>query len=367
MKRTCLYEVHRSLGAVMGPFGGFEMPIQYDGIVAEHQACREGAVLFDTCHMGEFIVSGEQASAGLDRLLSCRVDTLVDGQCRYGFLCNPEGGVIDDLLVYRLGVSRFMLVVNAGTQAGDAAWMAPRLRDDVTFEDVSGQTAKIDLQGPDSPRIVQRILGRVLTGLKYYRFVQTVYLGQPVLLSRTGYTGEMGFELYAAPDQAIAFWQAAMQLGARPAGLGARDTLRLEAGMPLYGHELSVDRNAAESGFSRAICCAKSFVGSEVVCDPVKRRQALVGIRLDGRRAARAGDTLHDASGHEVGVVTSGSFGPSVGAAVALGYIDEGLNAPGTAVTVKMSRGELAGSISALPFWPAGTARKRIDAFLQEA
>lgn len=365
-ERTCLYDVHVALGAHMGPFGGFEMPIQYAGIMAEHQACREGAVLFDTCHMGEFLVEGTGAVADLEQLVSCPVASLETGQCRYGLMCNPDGGVIDDLLVYRLDDERFMLVVNAGTQGEDAAWIESHLGSDTTFRNLSADTAKIDLQGPAAPRIVRALFGDVLTGLKYYRFVQTVYHGELVLLSRTGYTGEVGVELYAAPDQAIAFWHDAMDLGAQPAGLGARDTLRLEAGMPLYGHELTTERNAGESGFARAIAQDKTFIGSDVVCDETKRRRALVGIQLEGRRAARAGDVLCDASGAEVGEVTSGSYGPSVGTAIALGYIDIPVSQAGMAVTIRMARGELGGQVVALPFWKDGTARKRIEGFLEE-
>jgi len=363
-ERTCLHDVHVALGAQMGPFGGFDMPIQYAGIMAEHQACREGAVLFDTCHMGEFLIEGAGAVADLDTLVSCSIGSLQTGQCRYGLMCNPDGGVMDDLLVYRLDEQRFMLVVNAGTQASDAAWIEEHLGSDTTFSNLSADTAKIDLQGPAAPRMVKALLGEAIAGLKYYRFVQTAYRGEPVVLSRTGYTGEIGVEVYAAPDQAIAFWHDAMELGAEPAGLGARDTLRLEAGMPLYGHELTPQRHAGECGFSRAMAQDKTFIGSDVVCDLSKRQQALVGIQLEGRRAARAGDALCDGSGVEVGVVTSGSYGPSIGAAIALGYVDGALAEPGTALTIRMARSELAGRVTVLPFWKQGSARKRIEGFL---
>jgi len=361
MKQTCLYDVHVALGARMAGFGGFEMPIQYAGIVAEHQACRSGAVLFDTCHMGEFLVEGAGAVADLEGLVSCAIGSLAEGQCRYGMLCNERGGVIDDLLVYRLGAERFMLVVNAAAQEGDAAWIHAHLGPATRFRNRSDDTAKIDLQGPQAPQIVQALLGDAIVGLKYYRFVQTIYRGAPVLLSRTGYTGEVGVELYAAPDQAIAFWHEAMAAGAAPAGLGARDTLRLEAGMPLYGHELTAERNAAESGFARSLAQDKAYVGSTVVQDEAQRRQALVGLTFEGRRAAREGDLICDGRGSEVGVVTSGSYAPSVGSAIALGYVDRAQAAAGTPLTVRTARRELAGCVEALPFWKDGTARKRVS------
>ncbi|MBT3297088.1 MAG: glycine cleavage system aminomethyltransferase GcvT [Verrucomicrobia bacterium] len=359
MKQTCLYDVHVALGARMAGFGGFEMPIQYAGIVSEHEACRGGAVLFDTCHMGEFLIEGAGAVADLEGLVSCTVASLAEGQCRYGMLCNEQGGVIDDLLVYRLGAERFMLVVNAGTQAGDAAWIRSHLGPTTRFTNRSDDTAKVDLQGPQAPQIVQALLGDAIVGLKYYRFVQTIYKGDPVLLSRTGYTGEVGVELYAAPDQAIAFWHEAMAAGAVPAGLGARDTLRLEAGMPLYGHELTTERHASESGFARALAQDKTYIGSTVVQDEAQRRQALIGLTFEGRRAAREGDLICDGHGREVGVVTSGSYGPSVGSAIALGYVDKTLTEVGTPLMVRTARSELSGVVSELPFWKEGTARKR--------
>ena len=266
-------------------------------------------MLFDTCHMGEFLVEGPQAIAELERIVTCAVASLAEGQCRYAMLCNAEGGVIDDLLVYRLGAQRVMLVVNAGTQDGDAEWIVEHLGDRTTFRNCSDATAKIDLQGPQAPRIVQRLLGDAIVGLRYYQFVQTVYRDEPVLLSRTGYTGEVGVELYAAPDQAIAFWHDCMELGAEPAGLGARDTLRLEAGMPLYGHELTAERNAAESGFTRSIAQDKCFMGSDVLQDAGRRRHALVGLTLDGRRAARQGDRLRDAGARPLVLLRAGAMG----------------------------------------------------------
>jgi len=316
--------------------------------------------------MGEFLLDGPQVIAELEALVTCPVGSLAEGQCRYGLLCNPEGGVIDDLLVYRLGPESVMLVVNAGTQEDDAAWIRGHLGATTTFSNRSDDTAKIDLQGPQAPRMVQRLLGDAIVGLRYYRFVQTLYRNEPVLLSRTGYTGEIGVELYAAPDQAIAFWNDCMELGAEPAGLGARDTLRLEAGMPLYGHELNAARNAAESGFTKSIATDKSFIGSDVVLEDALRQQRLVGLALEGRRAAREGDRICDRQGMTVGVITSGSYGPSVGHAIALGYLDAGHDATvGTALCVQTARNELQAVVTELPFWTEGTARRKVNDFLE--
>ena len=251
MKRTALYDLHVSLGARMGPFGGWLMPIQYAGIVKEHEACRRNAALFDTCHMGEFLVRGPLAAAALERLVTCEVSSLAAGQCRYGLMCNENGGVIDDLLLYRMSEQEFMVVVNAGTQDGDFEWIRSHVAGGTQVESLSGRTFKVDLQGPAAPRIMRGLAEMPPANLTYYHFADNRYGGRRVLVSRTGYTGEIGFEIYFENgDLAARFWKAAMALGATPAGLGARDTLRLEMGMPLYGHELSVDRNAAESGFA---------------------------------------------------------------------------------------------------------------------
>lgn len=360
-KPTCLHDLHVALGARMAPFGGFLMPIQYEGgIVAEHHATRQNATLFDTCHMGEFRLFGPSAGADIDRLVSCHVLNLAEGQCRYGLMCNEAGGVIDDLLVYRMGPDEWMLVVNAGTQDNDFEWVKDHLSYGTKIENLSAGMAKIDVQGPKSAEILATLAEEPIGGLGYYRFDWNRYKGRQVLVSRTGYTGELGFEFYSDEESAVEFWQACMDLGAEPAGLGARDTLRLEMGMPLYGHELDASRNAAESGFSRSIARDKSFVGSTVVLDDSKKKYQLVGIVFEGRRAARNGDGIVDAAGSRVGVITSGSFAPSLDKAVALGYVERSLTAAGTALTVQTARQPLPGVVADLPFYKKGTARQKI-------
>lgn len=363
LKRTVLYDIHVALGARMGPFGGYEMPIQYEGILKEHENCRQNAALFDTCHMGEFRMSGPSADRALEGLLTCEVASLAIGQCRYGLLCNENGGVIDDLVVYRTGEQEFMVVVNAGTQDGDFEWIRSHIARGVRVENASNETSKIDLQGPAAPRIMQRLVGRSVAGLTYYHFAENRYRDHRILVSRTGYTGEIGFELYFDEgDLAQQFWKDAMTLGAVAAGLGARDTLRLEMGMPLYGHELSADRNAAESGFKKAIASHKNFVGAGAVRDGGSAQ--LVGIRMEDRRAARQGDSICDEAGHAIGAVTSGSFAPSLGRAIALAYVTRDASAIGSKVRVQTARQELAGTIEPTPFYKEGTARKSMVAFL---
>lgn len=364
LKKTSLYDLHLELGARMAPFGGWNMPVQYSGIIKEHEACRTAAALFDTDHMGEFMIDGETALSDLENLVSCDVASMTQGQCRYGMICNPEGGVIDDLLVYRLGDSQFMLVVNAGTKANDLHWISKQLSEATRLDDVSDKTAKIDLQGSESPKIIQQLLETTVEDLKFYRFMHNRYKGCAVIVSRTGYTGEMGFEIYLDKSYAVSFWKDCMELGAVPAGLGARDTLRLEMGMPLYGHELNDDRNAGEAGFERSLSVNKSYIGSAVVTDISRRVSKLVGIKLQGRRAARHGDEILDASSTVIGSVTSGSFAPSVGCAVALGYVNLASATPGTGVKVKSPRYELAGEVVATPFYGDATGRRKVVDFL---
>ncbi len=364
MEKTCLYPLHEKLGAKMAEFGGYMMPIQYSGILKEHQACREGVVLFDTDHMGEFRVTGQHALKDLEKLVSCDVESMTVGQCRYGMMCNPTGGVIDDLLVYRMDSNDFMLVVNAGTKANDFVWIKNHLSADAHIEDQSSLIAKIDLQGPDSPRIIELLLKESVSELKFFRFMHNEYHDQPVIISRTGYTGEIGFEIYISPELAQKFWHACMKLGAIPAGLGARDTLRLEMGMPLYGHELNAERNAGESGFERALSDKKDFIGSSVVNDTSLRRSKLVGIAIPDRRAARQGDEILDRSGERVGIVTSGSLSPSLGYAIALGYVAASLSELGTPLKLRSPRYELEGKVVSLPFYGSATGRGKIKDFL---
>ena len=361
--KTPLFETHLANGARMAPFGGFTMPIQYTGIFNEHEATRTGATLFDTCHMGEFHLSGITVLEDLEMLLSCHVTDMQMGQCRYGLLCNDKGGVKDDLLVYRLGERAFMLVVNAATQADDFEWIQSHLSATTVIDNQSETTAKIDLQGPGSPAIMNALIPGGIMDLKFYRFTPATYQGENVLVSRTGYTGEVGFELYAPVHLAVPFWEAAMQHGAICAGLGARDTLRLEMGMPLYGHELSEDRNASEAGFTRAIATDKTFIGHTSVCEPLQRRMTMVGVQLAGRQSARHGDTILSADGDAVGTVTSGSFAPSLGFAIALGYVPQELAEIGTPLRLQTARKALPGKLVKTPFYAKATAREPLRTF----
>lgn len=365
MKKTVLHDAHVKLGAKMAPFGGFVMPIQYEGIVAEHNATRTGATLFDTCHMGEFKVWGDTAAQDLDRIISSDIEGLVIGKCRNGFFCNEQGGVNDDLIVYRFAENEFMIVVNAATQEADFAWLTSHLSDTTNARNISETTGKIDLQGPKAPSVMQEVTDIDLSAMKFYDHVECTIDGIRVLISRTGYTGEIGFEIYSSVDKTEQLWDLFLgKDGVMPAGLGARDTLRLEMCFPLYGHELSADRNAAESGFMRLISERGGFIGADIVLDTTKRNQTLVALAFSSRRTARGGETIKGPDGTPIGVVTSGSFGPSVGTAIGLGYVNIDQARQGNDVTVVTERSELTATIVAKPFYNEGTARKAIRRFL---
>jgi aminomethyltransferase len=363
-KKTLLYDSHISLNAKMAPFGGYNMPIQYQGIIAEHFATRRQATVFDTCHMGEFTLQGETAAGDLDKILSCPVAGMNIGQCRYGFICNEYGGVLDDQIIYRISENDFYMVVNASTQDTDFEWIKSHASTGTLIKNISLETGKIDLQGPFSVKIINRIIEKPVNDLKYYHWMFNRYKNKKVIVSRTGYTGEIGFEIYLDAPLTKSFWDECISLGAQPAGLGARDTLRLEMGYPLYGHELDANRNAAESGFSRAIAADKTFIGSETVLDASRTRYALCGIKLDGRRATRNNDDIYDNSGALIGKVTSGSFSPSLGYAVAMGYVKKELASAGAHVCMRAGKANMTGSIVELPFYKDSTARKKLSDFL---
>lgn len=361
MKQTPLHDAHVALGARMGPFGGWDMPIQYAGILAEHAHTRARTSVFDICHMGEFELRGPTAEADLERLLTQRVSTIGPGQCRYGYLLRDDGGVLDDLTCYRRGKDWFWLVVNAGTCEQDAAWIRPRLSPKTVFADLSPAIAKLDVQGPASRGDMEKALGAELPDLKYFWSAEVTLAGTPCLLSRTGYTGEWGYELYLPWNEAPRFWNLLLaNPDIKPAGLGARDTLRLEVGYPLYGHELSLDRTPVAASHGQFIDITKDFVGQAAVVGDLERGvpRHLVGLRLDTKRAARAGDKVL-AAGQEAGTVTSGSVAPSLGFAVAMAYVDCALARPGQALEIEVHGKPLPAVVVELPFFRGGTARRK--------
>src|SRR5262245_3446052 len=315
LKRTPFHEFHRALGAKLVDFAGFEMPVRYTGDVREHQAVRNAVGLFDISHMGEFEVRGADAAAWLDRMVTNHVGGLAVGQALYSPMCRPDGGIVDDLLVYRYA-DHHMVVVNAANLAKDFAWLAEHKPAGVTLTDRSDETALLAVQGPKAADVLRGHVPAEALELGYYRFTTGSLFGVPATISRTGYTGEDGFELYFDPKHAATVWNgltaAGQPHGLEPIGLGARDTLRLEMGYMLYGNDIDDTTTPLEAGLGWTVKLTKAdFHGREVIAkqktEGVQRK--LVGFQLDGRRVPRHGMKILS-GGRAVGAVTSGTHSP---------------------------------------------------------
>ncbi|MDA3646721.1 glycine cleavage system aminomethyltransferase GcvT [Saccharopolyspora indica] len=359
-RRTPLHHVHEALGATLTEFAGWQMPLRYSGDIAEHNAVRTAAGLFDLTHMGEIRISGPEAAAALDHALVANATAITPGRARYTMICNAAGGVLDDLIVYRLGEQEFLVVANAANAAVVSAELAERISGfDAQHEDVSDDYALIAIQGPNAVAILAPLTETDLSGVKYYAGYPAKVAGKDVLLARTGYTGEDGFELFTAPGDAEAVWQALTEAGAehglQPAGLSCRDTLRLEAGMPLYGNELSADLTPFHANLGRVVKLDKTadFVGKEALAAAAEKptERTLVGLSTDQRRAPRHGYRVLDADGAEIGVVTSGAPSPTLGHPIGMAYVDRAHSEPGTQLQVDIRGKAVAVQVVQLPFY----------------
>ncbi len=354
VERTPLFEEHLRLGAQMTNFGGWAMPLQYSSIRDEHQAVRTAAGLFDLSHMGEIEVAGPEPLATAERLVTNQVATLKPNRARYALLCNPEGGILDDLLVYNLG-SSYLLVVNAGNQDKDFEWTATHAPAGAA-KNVGRQTALIGVQGPRAPELVQRLSNTDLSEVRYYAFIDGAVAGVPCRISRTGYTGEDGFELFCRPSDAVGLWQrlldAGRAVGLKPAGLGARDTLRLEAGMRLYGNDLDEQTNPLEAGLEWAVKLDKDFVGRDAIARAKQQglRRVTVGLRMRDRSIPRHGyRVLHE--GRPVGTVSSGNVSFTLGYNIALAFVPPSLGEVGASLAVDVRGTAAPAEVVALPFY----------------
>ena len=358
LRRTPLFDLHRSLGARMVPFGGFEMPVQYEGIKAEHGAVRERAGLFDVSHMGQIHLEGPEAVASAERLVTCPVASLRPGRVRYGVLCNESGGSVDDVTVYRMAEDRLFLCVNASNIDKDRAWIEGHALPGVVVDDRSETTGLVALQGPRSPEVLASLAEADVAGLKFFRFVETQVAGSPALISRSGYTGSDGYEIYLEADRTADLFQALLDAGRdagiAPVGLGARDTLRLEAALPLYGHELDDETSPLEAGLQRFVKLdAGGFLGAEALAQQAANGvgKQLVGFELSERGVARADHPLLDASGSPVGRVTSGAPSPTLGTCIGLGYVPPALAAEGAELGVEIRGRRVSARVVATPFY----------------
>jgi len=353
--KTPLYDLHVKYGGRLVPFAGYLLPVQYAGITAEHMAVRTAAGLFDVSHMGEISLTGPDALQNVQNLLTNDFSTMTDGQARYSPMCNENGGIVDDLLVYRKDGQSYLLVVNASNREKDAAWIKSHLSGDVTFKDESDETAQLALQGPKAQEILCRLAGEASLPEKYYTFKNNVSVGGlACLVSRTGYTGEDGYELYTANENAEPLWEKLMEagrdLGLVPCGLGARDTLRLEAAMPLYGHEMTDDISPLETGLNFAVKMQKDdFIGKAAIAakgEPTVRR---VGLELLGRGIAREHDRVFIGE-TEVGYVTSGTMCPYLNKAVAMAIVPKEV-AAGDEVIIEVRGKKIPAKVVPLPFY----------------
>ena len=357
LKRTSLFEEHLKLKAKMVPFGGWEMPVQYQGILAEYEQTRRGVAVFDTSHMGEFLIKGEAVTSGLDKIVTMPIVDMPLKTSRYGFILNDQGGIIDDLIVFRVKENEWFIVVNGGTTEKDAIHFKKYLTKDAHFEDISLTTGKLDLQGPLARDILADINPEIKK-LGYFSFDYFDLLGEKVLISRTGYTGELGYEIFFPWGRIKELWQILLKdERVKPAGLGARDVLRIEMGYSLYGHELAENISPLEAGLSKFIDFNKDFRAKEIL---VKQREGmkrkLAGFVSSNRRSPRSEQKIYSTDNEEIGVVTSGSFSPALNKGIGLGFVKKELAALGTKIFIGGEKA-LEAAISEKMFYKKGSLK----------
>ena len=356
--RTSLYDTHVKYGGKMVPFAGFLLPVQYEktGVIKEHMAVRTGCGLFDVSHMGEILCEGEGVLANLNDLLTNDFTGMYDGQARYSPMCNGEGGVVDDLIVYKIRENRYFIVVNAANKEKDFEWMLAHQREGAIFTDISPKVGQIALQGPLAQRILSRVSAEESIPGRYYSCVaEGKAAGIECLISRTGYTGEDGFELYMDSEKAPALWEALMEAGKEdgltPCGLGARDTLRLEAAMPLYGHEMDDEITPLETGLKFAVKMKKDhFIGKEALekaGNPTRKR---VGLKVTGRGIIREGADIYIGD-ERIGKSTSGTHAPYLGYPVAMALVQAEKADVGSRVEADVRGRRVEAQVVELPFY----------------
>jgi len=360
LRRTPLFSRHGELGGKLVGFAGWELPVQYAGVISEHQAVRSGAGLFDVSHMGEVFVDGPEAEKALNALTCNDVATLVDGKAHYNAIINPNGGVVDDIIIYRFSPTSYLVCVNASNADKDFAWFLKHNRWNASFVNRSDEYGQIALQGPRAVEVMQSCgeSGKAIASLKYFHFLQGSLLGVPVIAARTGYTGEDGFEFFVKNAHTVKLWDALLDagkmVGVVPCGLGARDSLRLEACLPLHGHELSDEISAVESGLGWIVKLSKGeFIGREALEAHMRAGapRKLVGFLLDDAGIARECSPVFDAAGARVGVVTSGTKTPTLNRALGMALIETRCAAPETALQFEVRARKLNGRVAAMPFY----------------
>ncbi len=359
IQNTPLVNEHIALGAKMVPFGGWNMPLQYDGIIAEWDYNRKTCSIFDCSHMGEFLIKGDPLKSGLDRIVTQSIVDMPPKTCRYGAALNAEGGVIDDLIVYRKAQDEWMIVVNAANIEKDMAHIKANLTKDAQFTDVSAQTAKLDLQGPLSREILSALVSDIKK-LEYYGFDEFTLLGQKCLISRTGYTGELGYEIYYPAGTAVELWKALLKdPRVRPTGLGVRDVLRIEMCYSLYGHELEENISPLTAGLNPFINWDKDFIGKDKIAaeKAIGIKRTVACILSDSRRSPRAHHKIMDENGVVIGEVTSGSFSPGLQAGIGIAFIEKEKNILEKKIIFGDDKATCTGKIVKRPFYKNGSLK----------
>ncbi|MBO7302511.1 MAG: glycine cleavage system aminomethyltransferase GcvT [Bacteroidaceae bacterium] len=353
-KRTCLYDKHVALGALISPFGGFDMPIQYTNIVDEHNAVRRACGMFDVSHMGEVLVTGAESEKFVNHIFTNDIAAAPDGKIYYGMMCHHSGGVVDDLLVYKMAEERYLLVINASNIDKDVAWITEQAKNfDVVVENQSEKYGEVAVQGPTAEEIVERILGIHCSDLAFYTCKEVECNGETIIISRTGYTGEDGFEIYGSHEFTNMVWDKLMASDeVKPCGLGCRDTLRFEVGLPLYGDELTDDITPLEAGLGMFVKLDKDFIGKEALVkqktDGLKRK--IVGVELHDKAIPRHGYEV-EADGKVIGVVTTGYNSISTGKSVCMAMLDIDYTKMDTEVAVRIRKKVFPGFVTKKRFY----------------
>ncbi len=361
VQRTPLYKEHVALGGKMVEFAGWEMPVQYgEGVLNEHRANREGCSIFDCSHMGEFLLEGDALGSGLDRIVTQSVKDMPVRSCRYGMILNTLGGTMDDLIVYRLAEKKWMIVVNAANIEKDREHFLAHLSSGAQFRDLSAETAKLDLQGPLSRDVLSGIVPGIRK-LEYYTFDEFDLLGERVIISRTGYTGELGYEIYYPWGGAVKVWEALLSdKRVKPTGLGVRDVLRIEMCYPLYGHELTENISPLEAGLKPFVSMKKDFIGKEALVrmEGAGLPQRIIYFVSESRRAPRQGHRIYAAGGQAAGEVVSGTFSPALNAGIGVGFIKKEFTDIGKNIIFGDEKFRLNAGVDSRPFYKAGSLKK---------
>ena len=356
MKQIALNDTHEALGAKMVPFAGYNMPVQYDGVNIEHEAVRKDCGVFDVSHMGEFLVEGEHALDLLQKVCSNDASKLIVGKAQYTCLPNNDGGVVDDLIIYKLKEEQYLLVVNASNIEKDWNWISSKNDVGATLRDISEEYSLLAIQGPNAVEKMQALTSHDLAAIKFYSFEVGDFAGvKDVIISATGYTGSGGFEIYCKNTDVKQIWDKVTEAGAKPIGLAARDTLRLEMGYCLYGNDISDTTSPIEAGLGWITKFTKEFTNSEALKAEKERgpKRKLIAFELDERGIPRHDYNIVDAEGNTIGIVTSGTMSPSLGKGIGLGYVPTELAVTGTKIYIQIRKKAVSATIVKPPFYKA--------------